>query len=224
MNAEDPYLTNAEDPYLMNAEDPYLTNAKDPYLTNAEDLYLTNAEDPYLTNAEDLYLINAEDLYLTNAEDPYLTNAEDPYITNTKESFSPTIDICSAQLLYATTTYKPPTFLHPIYKRFMEIVMKYCLSDSTSNELLNWFNEYQMDPLVSLSANTRQGHALLDTIDILYILYNKTVVMEYNGIEYILHHWPLFDAVKKLLSNPDIFQYCIFNYTPTFVTNDKGEL
>jgi len=106
----------------------------------------------------------------------------------------------------------------------MEIVMKHRLPDSTGNEILNWFNEYQMDPLATLPANTKQGRALLDSIDIPHILYKKAAVMEYNSREYVLHHRPLFDAVKELLNNPDIFKHCIFEYTPVFVTNDKGEM
>ncbi|CAG8604769.1 14828_t:CDS:2 [Dentiscutata erythropus] len=35
---------------------------------------------------------------------------------------------------------------------------------------------------------------------------------------------PIFDAIKELLSNPEIFKYCTFNYTPRLITNDKGEL
>ena len=70
----------------------------------------------------------------------------------------------------------------------MEIVMKHHLPDSAGNELLNWFNKYQMDPLAITSANTKQGCILLDSIDIPHILYNKTVIMEYNGREYVLYH------------------------------------
>lgn len=106
----------------------------------------------------------------------------------------------------------------------MEIVMKHRLPDSTGNELLNWFNEYKMDPSVILPTNTKQGRTLIDSMDVPHILYNKTAVMEYNGIEYTLYHRPLFDAVKELLSNSDIFKHCVFDYTPSFATNDKGEL
>jgi len=108
--------------------------------------------------------------------------------------------------------------------RFMEIVTQHHLPDSVGNEFLNWFNEYQLDPSVTLPANTKQGRTLLDSINIPHILYNKTVVMEYNDREYVLHHRPLFDMVKELLNNPDIFKHCIFEYMPVFVTNDKGEL
>src|SRR6266487_1735502 len=106
---------------------------------------------------------------------------------NAEEGFSTTIDIHSAQQLCATTTYESPTFPHPAYRQFMEIVIKHCLSDSAGNELLNWFNKYQMDPLTIIPANTKQGCTLLNLINIPHILYNKIVIMEYNSREYVLH-------------------------------------
>ncbi|CAG8657609.1 10430_t:CDS:2, partial [Racocetra fulgida] len=103
---------------------------------------------------------------------------------NSEENSSITIiDMRSAQRLYATTAYRPPTFPHLAYAQFMEIVMKYNLPNSVGNELIGWFNQYKMDLHVVLPTNMKQGRTLLDSINIPHILYTKTVI-KYNGTEY----------------------------------------
>ncbi|CAB4444770.1 unnamed protein product [Rhizophagus irregularis] len=49
------------------------------------------------------------------------------------------------------------------------------------------------------------------------------IIIEYNQIQYILHHRTIFDAIKELLSNKEIFKYCIFDYNSDYIMNDKGE-
>ncbi|CAG8481883.1 2970_t:CDS:2 [Dentiscutata erythropus] len=97
------------------------------------------------------------------------------------EENSPIIDIRSAQRLCATTVYRPPTFPHPAYAQFIEIVMKYHLPNSVDNELISWFNKYKMNPHAVLPTNMKQGHTLLDSMNISHILYTKTVIMKHNG-------------------------------------------
>jgi hypothetical protein len=80
-----------------------------------------------------------------------------------------------------------------------------------------------MDPTATLPLNAKAARVFLDSIEIPHILYKKTIIMEYNQIQYTLHHRTIFDAIKELLSNKEIFQYCIFDYSPDYITNDKGE-
>ena len=80
-----------------------------------------------------------------------------------------------------------------------------------------------MDPTATLPSNAKAARALLDSIKIPHILYKKTIVMEYDQIQYALHHRTVFDAIKDLLGNKEIFKYCIFDYTPKYTINDKGE-
>jgi hypothetical protein len=47
--------------------------------------------------------------------------------------------------------------------------------------------------------------------------------MEYDKIQYTLYHRTIFDAIKELLSNKELFKYCVFDYNPEYITNDKGE-
>ena len=47
--------------------------------------------------------------------------------------------------------------------------------------------------------------------------------MKYNQIQHILHYWIIFDAIKKLLNNKEIFKYCIFDYILKYTTNNKDK-
>jgi hypothetical protein len=80
-----------------------------------------------------------------------------------------------------------------------------------------------MDPTATLPSNAKSARALLDSTQIPHILYSKIVVMEYNQIEYTLYYRSIFDAVKELLSNEEIFKYCTFDYESKYITNNKGE-
>jgi len=56
-----------------------------------------------------------------------------------------------------------------------------------------------------------------------HIFYEKTIIMKYNQIEYTLYHRTIYDAIKELLSNSDIFKHCVFDYTSKYITNNNGE-
>ncbi|CAG8788346.1 24270_t:CDS:2 [Dentiscutata erythropus] len=121
--------------------------------------------------------------------------------------------MCSVQCLCATTVYRPPTFPHPAYTQFMEIVMKYHLPNSVGNELISWFNKYKMDLHAVLPTNIKQGHILLDSMNISHILYTKTVIMKHNEI--------LFEPIKskstsgvELHTNVNCNMPCYFCLTP----------
>ena len=80
-----------------------------------------------------------------------------------------------------------------------------------------------MDPTAILPSNTKSARSLLDAMEIPHILYSKTIIMEYNQIQYILYHHTIYNAIKELLSNPNIFKHCVFDYMPKYIINNKGE-
>ncbi|CAB4444729.1 unnamed protein product [Rhizophagus irregularis] len=82
---------------------------------------------------------------------------------------------------------------------------------------------FYMDPTATLPSNAKAARVFFDLIEISYILYKKMIIIEYNQIQYILHHRTIFDAIKELLSNKEIFKYCIFDYNSDYIMNDKGE-
>ena len=131
------------------------------------------------------------------------------------------IDIRSAQKVQETSN--STSFPNPAYEAFVQLVTKHKLADSVANDIIHLFNNFHMDPTATLPSNAKAARALLDSIKIPHILYKKTIVMEYNQIQYTLHHRTIFDAIKELLSNKEIFKYCVFDYNPEYITNDKGE-
>lgn len=80
-----------------------------------------------------------------------------------------------------------------------------------------------MDPMATLPSNAKAARKLLDFMQIPHILYKKTFIMEYNQKQYILHHRTIYNTVKELLSNEDIFKYCVFDYMPKYMTNLNNE-
>jgi len=131
------------------------------------------------------------------------------------------IDVRSAQKVQETSN--STSFPNPAYEAFVQLVTKHKLADSVANDIIHLFNNFHMDPTATLPSNAKAARALLDSIKIPHILYKKTIVMEYNQIQYTLHHRTIVDAIKELLSNKEIFKYCVLDYNPEYITNDKGE-
>ena len=131
------------------------------------------------------------------------------------------IDVRSAQKVQETSN--STSFPNPAYEAFVQLVTKHKLAGSVANDVIHLFNNFHMDPTATLPSNAKAARALLDSIKIPHILYKKTIVMEYNQIQYTLHHRTIVDAIKELLSNKEIFKYCVLDYNPEYITNDKGE-
>jgi len=133
------------------------------------------------------------------------------------------VDIRSAQKIHETTSAMLPSFPNSAYEAFVWLFTKHHLSDSAANDVIRLFNTFHMDPTAILPSNTKSARSLLDAMEIPHILYSKMIIMEYNQIQYILYHHTIYDAVKELLSNPDIFKHCVFDYMPKYIINNKGE-
>jgi hypothetical protein len=133
------------------------------------------------------------------------------------------IDVRSAQKVQETDGNSTPTFPNPAYEAFVQLVTKHKLSDSAANDIIKLFNKFHMDSTATLPSNVKSARSLLDSMQIPHILYNEIVVMKYDQIEYKLYYRSIFDAIKELLSNEEIFKYCTFDYNPEYTTNNKGE-
>jgi hypothetical protein len=70
--------------------------------------------------------------------------------------------------------------------------------------------------------NTAQGRALIDSMDIKHIHFQKSLVMKYENEDYYLYHRPIFNAVEELLLNPEILKHCNWNFIPEYSFNDDG--
>ena len=113
------------------------------------------------------------------------------------------------------------SFPNKTYGDLVILVSTYHLSDSAGNAIIRFFNKYRYDEGVFLPASMKQGRMFLDGINISHITFQKTPIMKYKNAQYFLYHRPIFDAIKELLSNKDIFQWCVFNYTPVYTQDDN---
>ena len=132
------------------------------------------------------------------------------------------IDVRSVQSLQETTN-STSSFPNPAYEAFVQLVTKHKLSDSVVNDIIHLFNNFHMDPVAILPSNAKAAQVFIDSIQILHIFYKKMIVMEYDQIQYALHYRTISDAIKELLSNKELFKYCVFDYNSEYTTNDKGE-
>ena len=71
-----------------------------------------------------------------------------------------------------------------------------------------------MKIIIILPTSVKQGRKYLDQLADPYISFKKVAIMQYNEEIYHLHYRQILDAIKELLSNNDIFEHCIFKFTP----------
>jgi len=143
-------------------------------------------------------------------------------LTDESASISTVIDVKSVQK-FKHANNSPPSFPNLAYEAFVQLLVKHHLSDSVANDIIGLFNNFHMDPTATLPSNAKAARKLLDSMQIPHVLYKKSIVMEYDQIQYTLHYRTIFDAIKELLCNKEILNHCIFDYTPSYATNDKGE-
>ena len=81
----------------------------------------------------------------------------------------------------------------------MTLVLKNKLSNSTGNEIISFFNKHSNLSLSPLPKNIQQGYKFMNNMRQSNLEYFKTCVLNYNGIEYFLYHWPLISCIKNIL-------------------------
>ncbi|GBC40150.2 hypothetical protein GLOIN_2v1470492 [Rhizophagus irregularis DAOM 181602=DAOM 197198] len=89
----------------------------------------------------------------------------------------------------------------------MSLLVKWDLSDVCSNEILKFSKSIARDDVV-LPTSVKQGRKFLDQLAKSHTSFKKVPIMKYNNETYYLHYRQIFDAIKELLSNNDIFEHC----------------
>ena len=105
------------------------------------------------------------------------------------------------------------TFPSDEYGKFMNLLVKWNLSDSCSSVILQFSKSIAREDVI-LPTSVKQGRKYLDQLADPYISFKKVAIMQYNEEIYHLHYRQILDAIKELLSNNDIFEHCIFKFTP----------
>ena len=101
----------------------------------------------------------------------------------------------------------------------MELLSRWNLSDACGSDILKFTKKICRDD-VNLPTSVKQGRQLLDQIVVPHISFKKAPIMMYEQKTYYLYYRPIFDVIKELLSNKDIFGHCTFTFTPL---NYNGE-
>jgi len=112
-----------------------------------------------------------------------------------------------------------PEFPSEEFGNFMELLTKWNLSDACGNDILKFSKKICRDNVI-LPTSVKKGHQLLDQIVVPHISFKKAPIMTYKQETYYLHYRPIFDVIKELLSNKDIFAHCTFKFT---LLNHNGE-
>ncbi|PKY60677.1 hypothetical protein RhiirA4_431298 [Rhizophagus irregularis] len=162
------------------------------------------------------------DNIFVETEDQYYQNYTLLFPTVVSSSILTVLDVRTAQKVQETNN-AIPSFPNSAYEAFVHLLTKHNLSNSVANDIISLFNNFHMDSMAILPSNAKAARKLLDSMQIPHILYKKTVIMEYNQKQYILYHRTIYDTIKELLSNEDIFKHCVFDFMPKYLTNINGE-
>ena len=102
----------------------------------------------------------------------------------------------------------------------MKLLVKWNLSDACSSEILQFSKKISRDDVI-LPTSVKQGRQFLDQITVPHISFKKVPIMWYNEEIYYLYYRQIFDAIKELLGNKDIFEYCIFKFMPLYYQGQR---
>ena len=97
----------------------------------------------------------------------------------------------------------------------MELLTKWNMSDACASDMLKFARKICRDD-VNLPSSVKQGRQLLDQINVPHISFKKVPVMKYKEKTYYLYYRHIFDAIKELLSNPNILKHCEFEFNALY--------
>jgi hypothetical protein len=113
-----------------------------------------------------------------------------------------------------------PSFPSQEFGDFMNIIIRQGLSESAGNEILKFTRGICRDDVI-LPTSIKQGYQIVDKMNISHLEFQKTSVMTYKDETYYLFHRPIFDAIKELLLNKELFKSCTFDYIPLFSEGER---
>jgi hypothetical protein len=119
----------------------------------------------------------------------------------------------------SNSTTDMPEFPNNEFGDFMELLTKWNLSDACGSDILKFSKKICRDDVI-LPTSVKKGRQLLDQMNVSHISFKKIPIMVYKEETYYLYYRQIFDAIKELLSNQNIFQHCKFKFEPL---NHEGQ-
>jgi hypothetical protein len=119
----------------------------------------------------------------------------------------------------SSTTNSRPELPSEEFGDFMELLTRWNLSDACGSDILKFARKIGRDD-VNLLTSVKQGRQLIDQIHVPHISFKKSPIMTYKEETYYLNYRPIFDGIKELLSNKDVFDNCTFEFK---LLNHEGQ-
>src|SRR2546429_2767428 len=111
----------------------------------------------------------------------------------------------------SSSTTNRPEFSSEEFEDFMALLTKWNLSEVCGSDILKFSRKICRDD-VRLPTSVKQSYQLINQMNVPHISFKKLPIMTYMEETYYLHHRQIFDAIKKLLSNKEIFDNCTFDF------------
>src|SRR6059058_5139605 len=102
----------------------------------------------------------------------------------------------------------------------MALLTKWNLSEACGSDILKFSRKICRDDII-LPTSVKQGHQLMDQMNVPHISFRKAPIMTYMEETHYLHYRLIFDAIKKLLSNQEIFEIVPLNLHH-YTMKDRG--
>ena len=108
----------------------------------------------------------------------------------------------------------PPNTEWPneIYREFMEIIMEFQLSNSCGDRIIKLFGKSKDFEKNSLPKNTKEGRKFLDASEFPYMKFKKTLITNFQDVDYEFYYQPIIHGIKVLLLQPEINKEFMFQY------------
>ena len=108
----------------------------------------------------------------------------------------------------------PPAVEWPneAYRKFMEIVNKYQLSNSAGDSIINFFNKYSSLDISPLPLSTRMGKEFLDNSTIPHMMFKGIPITTFQNVEFMFYYRSLIKTIKSLLMIDSINRSLVLQY------------
>lgn len=98
------------------------------------------------------------------------------------------------------------------YGDLMALVTKHKLNNTAGNAIIKFFNKHANLTTSPLPKSIKQGRNYMDNMNLPTLTFTKTCIINYNNNEYYLHHRPLINCIKNILSISDISHNFAINF------------
>ncbi|RIB23233.1 hypothetical protein C2G38_2171869 [Gigaspora rosea] len=110
--------------------------------------------------------------------------------------------------------YHPQTVGWPndAYRKFIEIINKYWLSNSAGDAFITFFNKFSNLDISPLLPSTKAEKKFLDDTIVPYMMFKEVPVKTFQNVEYIFYYRSLIKTIKSLLMINSINQSLVLQY------------